>query len=316
MVTFLERDVPETASYWHLLYCGTFHGTRLYGHLDISLIRAADWEVSMNKTYIAPELNTIEGLSAQLLDLNRRLQDSEKLRTQMLENISHDLRAPLTAIRSSIDCLLECDSLDASEINDLIRIINQRSKHLETLVNDLYYLTCIDNNAPNYNMHYQCINAGEFLEEYFYNCRCFSSTLHRELILDVPVDFPFTISIDPDKMTRVLDNLITNAVKYTSDNDTIIIGANTHYNIASNSSEPSYIEIYVRDTGQGIKEEDICNIFERFHTANQAGDCGSGLGLSIAKSIITKLGGSINCESRLGGGTTFTIRLPLKDSSH
>ena len=271
----------------------------------------------MNKEYHSPNLEskTVEELTSQLLEAHSKLQTLQKEREMMLSNISHDLRAPLTAIRSAVDFALSTDNLSSEDIHKTLSLIDKRTSVLEDLINDMYYLFCVEDVSRSLNT--EPIDAGAFLEEYFYDATIDSRYDNFDMQLDIPSDLNCTINIDPQKMVRVLDNLLTNAAKYASETATYIRLSAKISNDGSADSG-SRLLISVSDDGCGIAPEALPHIFTRTFTVSTArtpgASSGSGLGLSIARAIIERHNGSINAESTLGKGTVFTISLPCSCS--
>ena len=254
-----------------------------------------------------PDVNsdTVAELSRQLIETNRILKLTEHERTTMLENISHDLRAPLTAIRSTIDYmkLKDLDSksvITREEIDYMVKLLDKRTKVLEVMVQDLYYLTCIDSGREEFNL--EDIPLKQFLEEYFFALEIDDKYRDYNLYLNVPDDLDVVVRIDISKFDRVLDNLFTNARKYSDKGSDITLGAGLN---------SDGVFFYVEDTGCGIPEEDIPYIFDRTYKVSNARtpeeDSSSGLGLAITKSIVACHGGDIKCESILGKGSRFTV---------
>ncbi len=251
----------------------------------------------------------VDELSRKLFETNERLRKSEEIRTKMLENISHDLRAPLTAIRSGIDLLselVENGKNDTEDLKKIIGLLDTRAATMETLVQDLYYLTCIESGKQ--QMKLKSIPLEQFLEEYFFEAEIDEKFSDKKLILNVP-DEETIVGIDAGRMTRVLDNLFTNAAKYSESGAEIELGIE--------GSDGESISFYVRDTGIGIPQEKLENIFERTYKVSDArtpkGVTGSGLGLSIVKSIMEHHGGSVYCESEVGKGSKFVCVLPIRN---
>ena len=253
--------------------------------------------------------DTVAELSAKLLEANRKLKEAEHERTLMVENISHDLRAPLTAIRSTVDYMREkskdgqCD-MPSEDRRAMLSLLDVRLKTLEVLVNDLYYMTCIESGREEFDL--QVVPLVQFLEEYFFALEVDEKYAAYDLRLEVPEDLEATVNIDVSKFCRVLDNLFTNARKYTEEGSTITLGAGIEGNEAF---------FYVKDNGQGIPKESLPYIFDRTYRVSGArtpsGESGSGLGLSIVKSIVTQHGGEVWCDSDLGRGSTFTVKIPV-----
>lgn len=262
----------------------------------------------MTKEFVSPSLeNTkIEELTMQLMEANTKLTVLQKEREMMLSNISHDLRAPITAIRGALDLALSTDNTK-EELLKTLSLIDRRTKTLEDLINDMYYLFCIeDTSRP---MELTTLNAGQFLEEYFYDEIVDPRYDSFDMKLEVPDDLSCEISIDTQKFIRVLDNLFTNAAKYAFDVD------NPSITLSSYRLSCDTLCICVSDTGHGIPEEAIPKLFNRTFMVSDARTpnsqvSGSGLGLSIAKAIIERHGGTISCESEIEKGTTFSIVIP------
>lgn len=259
------------------------------------------------KKFSSPELNEIEALTTRLLHANQKLEAFEKSRTELLANISHDLRAPVTAIRSSIDYLTTCDSNTPwSEVQSILHLMDIRTATLESLIQNFYYLFSLD--AGSQTFHFERIQLAPFLEEYFFTAKIEQKYEQRHLFLDIPSDMEAIVHIDPHPMIRVLDNLFTNALKYSHIRDSITLGAR---------SEGNQAVFWVKDTGIGIPKEDIDRIFERtvkLDSSRGHENNGGGLGLAIVKSILECHHGTIHCESQVGKGSCFIVTLPVSVS--
>lgn len=257
-----------------------------------------------------PQLSEVENLTMQLAIANRKLKESEQQRLDMIANISHDLRAPITAIRSSID-YLNTFSADAmisyEEFAQILQVIDLRSQSLEHLINDLFYLTSLESKKDAF--HFETLPLLPFLEEYFFSLEIDSHYANRQLCLDVPETLQVSVTIDSARIIRVLDNLFTNARKYSKENDVIRLNAFV--------TEDQSVCISVADTGIGIPAESIEKIFQRSYTVSNSrtpnSSTGSGLGLSIVKAIIQRHGGKVWCKSRVGKGSIFYFTLPIAE---
>jgi signal transduction histidine kinase len=149
-----------------------------------------------------------------------------------------------------------------------------------------------------------------FLEDYYYMNLADSRFENVDFTLDIPSPLSLTLDIDPTLMQRVLDNLLTNALKYSKDAPVIVLGA-----YIDPDSNPRTLVIYVKDNGIGIAKKHLPHIFDRSYTANKSrtpsSNTGSGFGLSIVKSIVEHHDGFITCDSEQGVGSRFEIRLNL-----
>lgn len=267
------------------------------------------------QTFLSPSIEpeSIESLSQKLLEANLQLSNAnrelEKLqqeRETMLANISHDLRAPITAIRSAIDYLTSGQNIRLEDYESSIRLIDHRTATLENLIQDMYYLFCVEDTSKELDL--QPIDALPFLEEYFYDTTAASLYDDHEMILDLPEDLQCQIDIDVQKMVRVLDNLFTNAAKYTPKESSINLRAKI-------TSDHQFLQIAVNDNGPGIPPEALPHLFGRTYTVSASrtpnSATGSGLGLAIVKAIVERHNGIVSCSSQLGKGSTFTIQLPI-----
>ena len=267
----------------------------------------------MGKTpFEAPDINLVEALTAQLMTANRQLEetnrslrDSEAARIEIFANISHDLRAPLTAIRGALDRLLYAENLDEEDRQSMAAIMDRRVSALEHLVGELYYSVAIE--QPNFSLNLKVLPVTPFLEEWFITRQYGGSCDRRELRLEICQDFDAVVEIDPDRMVRVLDNLMENALRFSENGDVITLGCRM-------AESGGLVDIYLSDTGDGIHPGAIPHIFERTYMGSYSrtpgGKTGSGLGLFIAKTIVEKHGGVIWCESEPKRGSTFFIRVP------
>lgn len=266
------------------------------------------------KTFEQPGVysDTVAELSKKLLEANNKLKETERERTEMIENISHDLRAPLTAIRSTIDyCIQRAEGenpvFSVDESKTMLHLLDSRVRTLEVMIQDLYLLTCIDSGREEFK--FEEVPIQQFLEEYFFAVEIDQKFDGYDLDMDIPENMDVVVKMDVAKISRVLDNLFTNARKYSDKGTRITLGAG----IGENN-----VFFYVRDTGRGIPEDSVPVIFDRTYRVSDARtpekESGSGLGLSIARSIVQQHGGTIRCDSTEGVGTCFTVELPISDS--
>jgi len=269
--------------------------------------------------FVSPgvESDSIESLSLKLLQVtdelkkanqelerkNRELEAAETLRKSILANISHDLRAPITAVRSAIT-LLSSDDLSSEVFNDTVSLIDRRVCNLESLIQDLYFLACVEDNLRPFE--FEKVKLGPFLENYFFDATVDERYDNHDMQLDVPIDMECEVSIDIQKTIRVLDNLFTNAAKYS--------GSGTSITLKSFMDNDKAV-IIVSDNGVGIPPESINHIFDTAYTVSKARtpgiEAGTGLGLSIVKAVIEKENGTVRCESEIKKGSSFIIELPI-----
>lgn len=257
-----------------------------------------------------PELSVAElshalyEVNLKLQEANWKLQEQETQRLEFYANISHDLRAPVTALSNSVEYMLSNKQLTQEEMLETLSIMQKRTNYMEHLINDIFLLSSLD--SSDNRVHKEQVDMRFLLEDYFYMCEADSRYEQAKLILAIPDDLQITLFVDPALMQRVLDNLFTNALKYAKNTPHITLGAYIEHN--------QFI-IYVEDQGIGIAKKHLTKIFDRSYMIAKSrtpnSQTSSGFGLSIVKSIIEHHNGTISCESDLGKGSRFIIRLPL-----
>ncbi len=268
-------------------------------------------------TFASPmiESQSIEELSKQLLETtaqlytaNEQLQKEQAQKREMLANISHDLRAPITAIRSSIDYLTNGQALSKEELDSALQLIHRRTLTLENLIQDMYFLFCVEDTSR--ALDPEEVEAAPFFETYFYDAICDAKFDSKNMSLDIPTDLDCKLSIDIQKIIRVLDNLFNNAAKYSPEGADITLKV-------SLLADTNYLSVSVIDTGYGIPTDAVEHVFHRTYTVSSArtpnSATGSGLGLAIVKAIVERHGGSVHCRSEEGKGSCFSFTLPCQD---
>lgn len=268
-------------------------------------------ELNQKPVFETPELSVEELTLAlfnanQKLDaLNKKLVEEEKERSEFYANISHDLRSPMAAINSSVEYLLSKKSFDEEEVRSVLTILQSRGQFLQNMINDIFMLSAL--NTSSRPLQLEEIGIGYFLEDFFYEYDENPKYSERTLTLDVPLTLDSIVKLDPKMMQRVLDNLFSNALKYSDTGDSITLSASEISN--------RKVQIIVSDTGIGIATKNLEKIFDRSFMVSKARtpgfQAGAGFGLAIAKSIVEKHDGTIHCESTLGKGSAFIIELPI-----
>ena len=230
--------------------------------------------------------------------------NTEKMRTDFISSVSHELKTPMVMLSGYSEALLDDIVTEPEEVKEMVSIIKDESDRMNKLVSELLIIARMDSDDVLYDIKEQ--NFTMLLDELHQRFDYKLKDNNIELVIEAgseTVQFPF----DYDKLNQVFTNLIDNAIRYTSRGDMITI------NVAEDNED--YVSIEVRDTGTGIKRENLKHIFERFYKADEArtrGKHGTGLGLYIVSNIIKKHGGTITADSIFGEGTVFTIKLPRK----
>jgi len=247
---------------------------------------------------IAGQLSTIveKGrLYQQLVELN-------ELKNKFLGIAAHDLRNPLGVIKGFIG-LLRSGSLDETTTKDVMQRIDKSCQTMLNLVNDLLDISAIESGCL--NLQLKEVNLEDYLNECHSSNLILATAKSIDLNLELSPNLPL-VTLDEDRISQVINNLITNALKFSFPNTVITMKAKR------NGDE---IIISVIDQGQGIPESEIPNIFREFNKASTrptAGEKSTGLGLAIVKRMVEAHQGQIIVKSQLGKGTTFTFTLPIK----
>ncbi|MEC0269966.1 cell wall metabolism sensor histidine kinase WalK [Paenibacillus anseongense] len=243
------------------------------------------------------------GIIAVLQDVT----DQEKLeqaRREFVANVSHELRTPLTTIKSYLEALDDGAIEEPQLASRFISVTRSETERMIRLVTDLLHLSRLDSKQS--MMSKSTTLVSEMLEEV---ADRFSFQLQqRKIEIVIRVEKGVTgLLLDRDKIDQVLDNLVSNAIKYTGDEGAIRLEAR--------KIEKDILEISVQDNGIGIPKKDLTRIFDRFYRVDKARSRnmgGTGLGLSIAREIVKAHGGTISLESELGQGTRVVFTLPIQ----
>ena len=237
------------------------------------------------------------------------LQRLGRARRDFVANISHDLRTPLTAIRLLTDTLRISGDMDAEQRARHLDQISLQVDALTQLAQEMYDLSQIESGQVPMRMVRASLHelTTHVIERITPQAERAGTTLANEIGEDVYA------LVDPTQISRVLSNLLHNAIKFTPNGRIRVFIAPTTPSTqdANNSEDEDYLTVAVRDTGVGIAKSDLPRIFERFYKVNRArGQGGTGLGLAIAKHIVEAHGGRIWVESVEGKGATFYFTVP------
>ncbi len=229
----------------------------------------------------------------------------ERMKTDFVANVSHELKTPLTSIKGFVETLLDGALEDNKTSRYFLEIINDEADRLNRLINDLLSLSQIE--AKQRELHKVKLNLEKLIHEAVSILSLQAGEKALELKLCVEKPLP-EIEADEDMIGQLLINLVDNAVKYTQEGGQVKITAET---------EKEWLKIAVADTGIGIPRESIPRLFERFYRVDKARSRkagGTGLGLAIVKHILELHHGKIQVDSIIGKGSTFTVYLPLSQA--
>jgi two-component system phosphate regulon sensor histidine kinase PhoR len=228
------------------------------------------------------------------------------MRRDFVANVSHELRTPLSILRGYIETLLDDPKLPRGESVRILEVMEQHSKRLGLLANDLLTLAQMESGSS--TLQLSDIDLLRFLSDLTRDWRKKFSAKRLKAVADVS-DECSTIRADEARLREVFDNLLDNAVKYSNQNGTIRLAA---------ERRGGAIVLSVTDRGIGVSADDLPRIFERFYRADKARSRelgGTGLGLSIVKHIAQIHGGTVEAESEPGKGATIRVLLPVVTQS-
>ncbi|MBA9085958.1 two-component system sensor histidine kinase VicK [Fontibacillus solani] len=280
-----------------ILQQGTMHSTLLEDEVE----KGDSFVIRVTFTPIHRREFGIIGTIAVLQDVTEQ-EKLEESRREFVANVSHELRTPLTTIKSYTEAL-EDGALSDPELGPkFTSVIQIQTERMIRLVTDLLHLSRLDSKEA--MLRKQPTGVMEMLEEVTdrFSFQMQEKGIKPTLFISSGVS---TAWIDRDQIDQVLDNLISNAMKYTPEGGTIAIEAR--------NMEDELLAISVQDNGIGIPKRDLDRIFERFYRVDKARSRnmgGTGLGLSIAREIVKAHGGTISLQSELGKGTKVTFTLP------
>jgi signal transduction histidine kinase len=240
-----------------------------------------------------------ESVQRLLAEQNERLRELDKLKDEFVSLVSHELRTPLTSIRGYVELML------AEELNDdqrrFLGIVDRNSERLLDLVSDLLFLAQIE--AGKLAIEVGSLDMEKVVEECVEASAAVAEA--RRVELEVTIDRLPKIEGDRTRLHQVLDNLLSNALKFTPSGGRVDVRLRR-------DGDAAVLE--VADTGLGIPAEEQARLFERFFRSSSATENaipGTGLGLTITKAIVERHGGRIEIESAESTGTTVRVRLPL-----
>ena len=239
-----------------------------------------------------------------ILSFNETLERLEKLfssQQRFLADVSHELRTPLTVIKANADLLRLMNEIDLESLNS----IKDETDRLTRMVGDLLLLAHAD--TGKLPLNFKPVELDCLLLDVLKDLHLLAGDRIQLKIIEID---QIQVNGDVDRLKQVLVNLISNAIKYTPGDGTVSITL---------GKEEEFAKLIIKDTGPGIPREDLPHIFERFYrtekSRTRSKTSGFGLGLSITYWIVNAHGGKIEAESMEGAGTTFTVWLPLLETS-
>jgi signal transduction histidine kinase len=291
------RDVQmaQSKARFHMIVLGLL--------LGVGMVLVAGLSVAFLS--IRRSRNEVRAANEDLHDANTSLEKALKVKTEFLATTSHEIRTPLNGILGMTQVLLADRSI-GSGLRDKIKVVHGAGETMRALVDDILDVAKIE--SGNLTVERTAIDLRRLVEDTASLWRGQAEAKGLSLVLDER-DYPRAIEEDEGKLRQIVFNLMSNAIKFT-EAGTILFGIGT-----TTDAEGEHLLLEIRDSGIGIAPEQHALIFESFRqadggTARRFG--GTGLGLSICKSLAEALGGRLTVASRLGEGSAFSLRLPLR----
>lgn len=227
---------------------------------------------------------------------------------QFTADAAHELRTPIAAIRATVEAIEHSGSLSDEEVQDTLGAVKRQNNRLATLVQDLLLLSRTNQKQWAEKRQTCCLN--DLISDLVEGLSVLELAAPIKLTMQIQVKEPLYVMGDENQLSRLVSNLVVNALQYTPAGGIVTVIL---------AREDSHALIHVQDTGIGIASENQSRIFDRFYRVNSDRSRhtgGAGLGLAIAKAIVLAHKGSLDIQSELGKGSTFTVRLSLRMLPH
>jgi len=260
-----------------------------------------------NKDEMGSLAQSFNEMADKIVQNITEIKTMDNLRRDLVANVSHDLRTPLATIQGYVETLMiKSDSLTESEKAKHMQTILEGTERLNRLVEELFELSKLEakEKVPNP----EAFSIAELVQDIQQKNQVIAKKKNINLKIEFENDLPFVFA-DIGMMERVLQNLLDNAMKFTSEQGTISIKLKQHN---------KFVKVQVADSGRGIASHDLPNIFDRYNKGKrteQDANKGLGLGLAIVKKMLEVHGLQISAESKLGEGTTFTFEVPIYENA-
>ncbi|QAY68429.1 two-component system histidine kinase PnpS [Paenibacillus protaetiae] len=261
--------------------------------------------LELNLVPVHPDTSEFAGVLLVLQDVTavRRL---ERVRSEFVANVSHELKTPIAAVKGFAETLLSGGVKDEETARSFLQIIFDESDRLNRLISDILELSKVESRRV--PLVFSPIEMESFINK---TVKVIESQAAKKLIqLNVSLEEGLYVEADEDRLRQILMNLLANGISYTPEGGKVFVRVE--------SLDEDHISIAISDTGIGIPKKDLPRIFERFYRVDKArsrSSGGTGLGLSIVKHLVELHKGTISVASELGEGSTFTIVLPVLQES-
>ncbi|MFB6320594.1 two-component regulator propeller domain-containing protein [Saccharicrinis sp. FJH54] len=241
----------------------------------------------------------------------QRLHELDAFKLQFFTNISHEIKTPLTLIVSPLEKIMHHNFKDPS-IRENLDLMHRNARHLMELITQLLDYRKLESGMLKVN--YKKGDIVQFSKDIF---NSFTGLMNESELnyKFISIKEELITDFDPDKLKKILDNILSNAVRYNKRGGSISFIISAIINDDRNNLYQQYLQFVIKDTGTGIPRKNLGNVFNRFFSGDHENSTSSGIGLAFTKELVKLLHGDISVESEEGVGTTFTVLLPMKDDS-
>ena len=270
--------------------------------LETNTQRIADGELDIQLEHPKRrEANEITSLAGSLDRMRIALKDNQERRTKFIMGISHDLRTPVALIKGYAEAITDGVVTDMGSIMKSLSIVQTKADQLENMINDL--INYMKLNTTEWQQSLVMEPLKPILKNFADSALATGDVYNRKISATVDIDDEIQVPMDKNLVNRALENIFSNAVRYSKDGDSIDIKC---------VQEKDFVIISVSDSGVGIGEKDMEHIFDIFYRSTTSRrEQGLGIGLSVVKTIIETHGWKIDVDSELGKGTSFFISVPI-----
>lgn len=276
-IFILEKDTEKIAS----------------GDLDFDL--EADSEKNHHTS------NEITSLRQNLNKMRISLKEETERRTRFIMGISHDLRTPVALIRGYTEAITDGVVTEPEEVKKSLAVIGSKTQQLQSMIDELINFVKLDSRQWRKQLLPHDISV--LIRDFAKGAEMTGNVYNRTISVAISLRDKIIVPVDTMLFNRVLENIFSNALRYTKINDSIAITADEKDNVVS---------ISIADSGIGIEKEDLPNIFDLFYRGtNSRREEGMGIGLAVVKNIVDTHGWRIFADSKKGEGTCFTIEIPV-----
>ena len=248
----------------------------------------------------------------------KKLHELDMLKLKFFTNISHEIRTPLTLILAPLEKMIS-NQMPSDQVRSHLDVMYRNTRQLDRLVNQLLDFRKLE--SGNLKLELSQGDLVRFVDEIVHSFESYANEKEIDLKFNT-LKKGIVARFDPDKIEKILNNLISNAIKYTDNGGKVIVNlslifASDEADLSNENADKQFIEIAVRDTGQGISQSNITKVFNRFFQANEKEEhTGTGIGLAFVKELVKLHKGKVFVVSQPGKGSKFTVRIPYDISEN